>query len=474
MRWRIIFFAAGPIAPIAIMLFVTHWIFDDGFLQRHLDTVVGSPVTSADYVLLRIALTGSRDALDDARRAIESQANVKDAEEIAAVLAEPAPRLAYMASQVRRYGAPMLNRFRPPGFAGSDQVARVREALDDAKAASAKLMEAVAACAGCASGAGALVSERAFLDTAIEKVGNTYNTWAGAKARQPAAWMMAVNATIILIVVAAGTALWSFHYVLPQKYWGQKYGYLGKLRVAAVVLCILVFLASLLLAFELQARPVFADVRLSDYIPVIPYRIVTLELFERTLDLGYEKRSGIFLWCNYISIGLVAAALFGSFTAMSVASRTFVRRPSDGPASAMRRMAIVRNMLYLAAALSVAVLLVIDTDFTAAASMFAEALDDGAPNPARATIEGIGRVIVQAYGIALGLALGTAYLPAATVLQASYDEEKAAQKAAGDDDAEAGFLSIVGSGAFGTAMRFAAIVAPAAVAGILRVLGVGA
>jgi hypothetical protein len=462
MRRRVIFFSIAPIFPILLMLFVTHWIFDETFLDRHLDAVVGEPAQSSDYILLKIELRNGERRLNEARRTVEDrkEAGEDDAKTIS--LEQPARRLARAAAWTHQRAIVVISDRRPAGFAQSSDAVQLAEALTDVTAAKDRLDAAIEACDTCGNELPALVAAKSRLSATLTRLDRFYETWADAKSRQPAAWMAAVNATIILIVVASGTMILSFRYLLPSKCGGEHYGFLGALRIGAVMFSIAVFAATMLAAFDaVRAESLFAQ-----SLPVIPYRTVTFEFFERTLSLGYgEKGSRLFILCSYASVGLVGAALLGSFTVMSVASRTYIDAPVPNrrrEGTALRRMAVVRNMLYLAAALSVAVLLVMGTDFTAAAIMFTDAGSEEETSLARTTIEEMGKVIVQANGIALGLALAAAYLPAAAVLHGPYKAEK-------KDDGDEGFFSV--SGTFGTALRFAAIIAPAVVGGIIKAFG---
>jgi hypothetical protein len=123
-------------------------------------------------------------------------------------------------------------------------------------------------------------------------------------------------------------------------------------------------------------------------------------------------------------------------------------------------MGVVRNVLLLAALVSLVALLLIESDFRAAQSFLAETLGS-ADNPTRKMVEGIGTALVQSYGIALGLALAASYVPAAVHLYPDYNAEKGGSGA---------FLS---SETLGMILRFLAIIAPPVLGAILPMVTSG-
>jgi hypothetical protein len=205
----------------------------------------------------------------------------------------------------------------------------------------------------------------------------------------------------------------------------------------------------------------------------MPYKTITLTLFNRTLSYGLLPGGPLFLFWNYVAIGLVAMALYAAFAIISAASWTYdYEHPPVKAATATQRMFVIRNTLYIAALASIASLLAIQTGFAAAASLYPEKIGE-AINPTRILINEIGSAIVQANGIGLGLALAAAYFPAAGHLHDAYEREKILREKAleANEAAPAGMFSLLDSGMFGMALRFLAIIAPALIEPISKLIG---
>jgi hypothetical protein len=197
----------------------------------------------------------------------------------------------------------------------------------------------------------------------------------------------------------------------------------------------------------------------------MPYGTVTTSVFERTLEPAMSPSGESFFQWNYAAIGLVAAALLLTFMTTATAAWTFERdKPPVRAISATERMKIVRSTLYVAAAVSVAAMIAVETEFTAAAGLFREGTADD-PSPVRALIENIGSAIVFALGIALGLALAAAYVPAALYLYPAYNAAKAAEKEA------SGFWSFLSGEQLGIILRFLAIIAPVIAGTVAGIFG---
>ena len=163
-------------------------------------------------------------------------------------------------------------------------------------------------------------------------------------------------------------------------------------------------------------------------IPFMPYKTITLTLFNRTLSHGLLPGGPLFLFWNYVAIGLVATALYAAFSIISAASWTYDttirrskrrRRRSGCSSSATPSTSPPLQASHRC--------LAIETGFAAAASLFPEKIGE-ATNPTRILIDEIGGAIVQANGIGLGLALAASYFPAAGHLHDAYEREKAASR----------------------------------------------
>jgi hypothetical protein len=479
---KIAMFALAPVLPVLIVLFVSAMLFRIEFVARHLDIVAIKPTHSNQYFELQDGLDEARQALSAARllilRRLALAAAANDESEPNSSAPAPTPKainpvqtdalksldsefvaatakVAELAARVDVAAAPVLDTGRPVGLSSRALMRELQTAVERLDGESTTAIAAIEACACDGLEIDALSGARMSLARTAAALKAVLTEWAIAKARQSGAMMKAVNGTVILIIVAIGAWFWAFAYLLPSRLGGARLGGFASLRGAFVVLSTLVFLAILLIP------PMWPD------LPLVPYRTITLTLFQRTILHGLDPGGAGFMWWSYAAIGLAAAALLAAFAAAAFAAWTYdYDSPPRKSADAVRRMSIVRNSLYAAALVSIASLLALQTDFTAAASLFAIGGEGAAANPTRILIDEIGGAIVQANGIGLGLSLAVAYLPAAAHLHRAYQAATAATAGSGS-----GTFSLFDSGTFGIALRFLAIVAPALIEPISKLIG---
>ena len=67
------------------------------------------------------------------------------------------------------------------------------------------------------------IAEAGLVET-LKTLNQLIVDWSAAKAHQSGAMMRAVNANVILIIVAAGAAFWSIFQLMPSSWGGAKLG----------------------------------------------------------------------------------------------------------------------------------------------------------------------------------------------------------------------------------------------------------
>jgi hypothetical protein len=495
--FKVLVFAWIPIVPVVVMLIVTGALFNSKFVGRHLDLVAHAPPVDQEYQALEAALREAKEPLVQARQSIvkwlaeapeepaSGEATEQPADTDAAVtiaddaeqqqppapqrripdteLAAAAGELAKAASATDAAAASILDKARPVALSTRAQMTSLLAVvgeIDDQVGLTGKAIEKCE-CSGVEFET--LSIAHADLAATLKKLNDLILDWSTAKAHQSGAMMTAVNANVILIIVAAGAAFWSFFQLMPARRGGARLGGLAWMRWGAIVMSIVLFFVAIVIPYS------WPDV------PFMPYKTITLTLFNRTLSHGLLPGGPIFLFWNFVAIGLVAMALYASFAIISAAAWTYdYDHPPVKAATATQRMFVIRNTLYIAALASIASLLAIQTGFAAAASLYPEKIGE-AINPTRILINEIGSAIVQANGIGLGLALAASYFPAAGHLHDAYEREKALRERAlaAKEDAPAGMFSLLDSGSFGMALRFLAIIAPALIEPISKLIGGG-
>lgn len=493
--FRVLVFAWIPIVPVVVMLIVTGALFNSKFVGRHLDLVAHAPPLDREYQALEAALREAKEPLVQARQSIlkwlaaapEGPAGGEAAEQPADTdapvigagdtaqqqppatqrkipdteLAAAAGELAKAAITTDAAAASILDKARPVALSSRAQMTSLLAAVEDIDDQASLTGKAIEKCECSGVEFETLSIAHADMASTVETLNGLILDWSTAKARQSGAMMKAVNANVILIIVSAGAAFWSFFQLMPSRRGGARLGGLARMRWGAIVMSIVIFFVAIVIPYS------WPDV------PFMPYKTITLTLFNRTLSYGLLPGGPIFLFWNFVAIGLVAMALYAAFSIISAAAWTYdYDHPPVKAATATQRMFVIRNTLYIAALASIASLLAIQTGFSAAASLFPEKIGE-ATNPTRILIDEIGGAIVQANGIGLGLALAAAYLPAAGYLHDAYQREKALHERAlaAKEDAPAGVFSLLDSGTFGMALRFLAIIAPALIEPISKLIG---
>jgi hypothetical protein len=486
---KVLVFAWIPIVPVVVMLIVTGVLFNSKFVGRHLDLVGRAPPVDQEYQVLEAALRAAKDPLIRARqltlkwvaeqaegggesaepaedapaaadapqaKAPTDKTNVVDTE-----LANATSEMASAALAIDSAATSILDKARPVALSSRAQMTSLLAVLDDIDDQADLTGKAIAQCVCSGVDYETLTIAQAGLAETLGTLNQVIIDWSAAKAHQSGAMMRAVNANVILIIVAAGAALWSIFQLMPSSQGGARLGGLAWLRQGAILMSIAIFFVAIAIPYILPG------------IPFMPYKTITLALFDRTLSYGLFPGGPLFLLVNYVAIGLVAMGLYAAFSIISAASWTYdYRHPPIKAATATQRMFIIRNTLYISALASIASLLAIQTGFAAAASLFPEKIGEAA-NPTRILIDEIGGAIVQANGIGLGLALAASYFPAAGHLHDAYEREKLLREKAleAKEDAPAGMFSLLDSGAFGMALRFLAIIAPALIEPITKLIG---
>jgi hypothetical protein len=483
---RVLIFAWIPLLPVVVMLVVTGALFNIKFVARHLDLVSRAPPVDQEYQALESALQAAKDPLirarqltlkwvaEQAERGGESgepaesapsaadgtqaptdKTNVVDAE-----LANAANELASVALAIDAAAAAILDKARPVALSSRAQMTSLLAVVDDIDDQADLTSKAIEQCVCSGVDYETLTIAEAGLVETLKTLNQLIVDWSAAKAHQSGAMMRAVNANVILIIIAAGAAFWSIFQLTPSSQGGARLGGLAWMRWGAILASIVIFGVAIAVPYVLPG------------IPFMPYKTITLALFDRTLSHGLFPGGPLFLLVNYVAIGLVAMGLYAAFSIISAASWTYdYRCPPVKAATATQRMFIIRNTLYISALASIASLLAIETGFAAAASLFPEKIGEAA-NPTRILIDEIGGAIVQANGIGLGLALAASYFPAAGHLHDAYEREKLLREKAleAKEDAPAGMFSLLDSGAFGVALRFLAIIAPALIEPISKLI----
>jgi hypothetical protein len=243
---KVLVFAWIPIVPVVVMLIVTGVLFNSKFVGRHLDLVAHAPPLDQEYQALEAALREAKEPLVQARQSIlkwlaekveeaasgqgadapsgnaltaagdteQQQPSTKQRSIPDTELGDAAKALAEAAIATDAAAASILDKARPVALSSRAQMTSllsVVEEIDDQAGLTGKAIEKCE-CSGVEFET--LSIAQSNLASTIETLNGLILDWSTAKAHQSGAMMTAVNANVILIIVAAGAAFWSFFKML--------------------------------------------------------------------------------------------------------------------------------------------------------------------------------------------------------------------------------------------------------------------
>lgn len=459
--------AAG--LPILIMIAGSAFLLNEKYVSQHLQLIAARSITEDEQRSLDTALQAVTARIEGLRLSIESASAATGPEpgeedpageldedteaEVQAIDAAAVRDAAEAVAELELAAAPFVERTSPVSLLPPEQIFSLRRSVRAMTAETDRTRPLVEECAcdGPDKSSATVSLDRAA--TVATELQAHYLEWAKGIAGQSPKIMTALNTTVILIVIAGGASLWCIRHLLPFPGIGTRFGGLAKLRVAAIALAI----AACVL--------IWSDIL---EIPLMPYGRITMTVFGNTLQHALLPNGDAFFQWNYVAIGLVSSALLLTYVTSAMAAWTYdYEHPPVKAIGAYDRMMIVRAMLYLSAGVGVAAMITVETEFTAAASLFREGTAED-PSPVRALIENFGSTIVLAVGIALGLGLAASYMPAALHLYPAYNKEKEEDDAG---EAAGGLGSLVSSEQLGIIMRFLAILAPALAGTLAGIFG---